>query len=511
MLSAYKSSMKQVRIKSASFLALVFLLVLTTGCGGSAKQSAVTPAGNGDPGNPVVFSLPPSTPLQVRVGDDPSEQILSCDLNITSITLKNSNDPSVAADLLFNPSSIEFTRLAQTFEPIGLLDTPQGTYDEVEIRIAGATVAYLDAGGRIRKQTVNSSLVNVVKPSRPVVIGDIPTILDIDVDISKTVQLAVAINQIKLSGPVVTVSQNNIDGPGGAPSGVHGTRTYQQARPSSGQLSSQTGDIERLVGVASQVQADQFTLTTGTAQLPLQIYFDGNSAFENVSQATLEGMLVEVEGWTQSDGTIYGNEVEGVFPATGSEVEGILVGTSGALRVVPQDAVGNGASTSLIGTEVSTVLNTGVTYTLNSGDEDLAGIPVTFDAKHIFPGQRAELESSTGLVKSGNQMRIQPYNVELLHQTFSGTVTNYTIGSTWMPEFDLVLSNNSYLGILNRGTRTVHVYQRSTTDLTSLTSDVQDGSSLTVRGFLFCADSNDTPGGTPLHFGLVASSMTDLQ
>jgi hypothetical protein len=513
MFSDQKYSSKGVGIKAAWVLALPVLLLLTTGCGGSAKQSTGTPAGNGDPGIPIVFSVPPSvtTPLQVRLGGDPSEQILSCDLNITSITLKSSADPSVAADLLFNPNTIEFTRLAQTLEPIGLLDTAQGTYDQVEIKIAGATVAYLDAAGRTRTQTVSTSLTTLVTPDRPIVIGDIPTILNIDIDLSKTVQLAVVSNKITLKGPVVTVNQMNIAGPGGLPSSTHSARTYTHATPSSGQLTSQNGGVERLTGVASEIQADEFTLTTGTAQLPLQVHFDGNSTFENVSPTSLDGALVEVEGWTQPDGSIYGDEVEGLSPGTGTEVEGFLVGSSASLRVVAQDAIGTGASTSLIGTEVSAMLNTGVNYAVNSGDEDLAGLPVTFDGKHVFPGQRVEVESYTGLVKSANQMQIQPYEVELLHQTVSGTVSNYTIGSTWMPEFDLTLSSNSYLRILNRGTGTVHVYQRSTTDLSRLTSDIQDGSPLTVRGFLFCADSNDTPRGRPLQFELVASSVTDLQ
>ena len=513
MFSDHKYGLKAMSIEAAWLVALEFLLLLTVGCGGSAKPSTGTPAGNGDPGIPIVFSLPPSptTPLQVRVGDDPSEQILSCNLNITSITLKSSTDPSVAADLLFSPSTIEFTRLAQTLEPIGLVDTPQGTYDQVEIKIAGATVAYLDAAGRSRRQTVSASLTTVATPKRPVVIGDIPTILDIDVNLSKTVQLAPVSNKITLTGPVVTVSQNNIAGPGGLPSSVRRARGYTQITPSSGQLSSQNGGVERLVGIASETQADEFTLTTGTAQLPLQVHFDGNSVFENGSPTNLDGMLVEVEGWTQPDGSIYGNEVEGISPNTGAEVEGFLVGGIGSLSVVPQDAIGNGARTSLIGTEVNTILNSGVTYAVNSGDEDLVGLPVIFDEKHIFPGQRVELESYTGLVRVANQMRIQPYQVELLHQTVNGTVSNYTIGSTWMPEFDLTLSSNSYLDILNRGTGTVHVYQRSTTDLSLLTSDIQDGSPLTIRGFLFCVDSNDSSNGTPRHFELVASSVTDLR
>ena len=510
MSSVYKYDLETLRIKAGSLLSVLVLLILTTGCGG-APQSTGTLIGDGGPGIPITYSFPPSTPSQVRIGDDPSEQILSCDLNITSIELKSSADPTVNAELIQAPTQIEVTRLARMFEPIGLLDTPQGTYDQAEIKISGATVAYLDVVGRTRKQTVNTSLSTLVKMDRPIVIGDIPTILVIDVDVSKTVQLAVIANQITLKGPVVTVTQNNISGPGGPPSSVHSARSYRQGTPSSGQLSSLNGGVERLVGVASQVQADQFTVTIGTAQLPLQVHFDGNSVFENISTTTLDGTLVEVEGWTQPDGSIYGDEIEGLSPGTGAEVEGFLVGKSDSLVLVPQDAIGNGASTSLIGTEISILADTGIRYAVSSGDEDLAGLPVTFDAKHAFPGQRVELESYTGLVKSGKLTGIQPYQVELLHQTVSGTVSNYTIGSTWMPEFDLTLSSNSYLRILNRGTTMVHVYQRSTTDLAALASDIQDGSTLTVRGFLFSATSNDITGGTPIDFRLVASSITDVQ
>jgi len=74
MFSDHKYGLKAMSIEAAWLVALEFLLLLTVGCGGSAKPSTGTPAGNGDPGIPIVFSLPPSptTPLQVRVGDDPS-------------------------------------------------------------------------------------------------------------------------------------------------------------------------------------------------------------------------------------------------------------------------------------------------------------------------------------------------------------------------------------------------------------------------------------------------------
>jgi hypothetical protein len=161
----------------------------------------------------------------------------------------------------------------------------------------------------------------------------------------------------------------------------------------------------------------------------------------------------------------------------------------------------------LVGAKISVVLDS-ASYGINLGNEDMGGLPVLFDESHIAAGQRIEVESDQGLQAdwAGNAAQIQPFMVELLRQSVKGTVQNYQAGTGGTAEFDLVLSKGSYLGVVNVGTDTVHVYQRSTTQASG---GIQNGQNVTVRGFLFCTDSTDSiPPGTTLHFAMVASSIS---
>jgi hypothetical protein len=172
-------------------------------------------------------------------------------------------------------------------------------------------------------------------------------------------------------------------------------------------------------------------------------------------------------------------------------------------------------ASNLVGSSVTAKLDGAVSYSVNVGDDDMTGLMLVFDQDHVFGGQRVELESATGLIKSGTKgilPQIQPYKAELLHQTLSGTISNYAIGASGMPEFDLQLSRDSYLAIENSGTTSVHVYQRSTSDTSQLNNTaIEDGKSITVRGFLYGVDDNrNVTSGVPLHFAMVATSFSKL-
>jgi hypothetical protein len=487
--------------------AVVSLAWLMAACGGSA-QAPVPLVGGNDPGT---YSFLNTTALQVRVGSEPAERVVACQLQVASIQLKSAADSSMVTDLVSGPVTLEFDRLAATFEPLGVIDATDGTYDQLEVRIDAATVTYLDANGATRQQSIKTPVVGLATLNQAVAIGDIPTILDIDVDLAQSVHVDLASNQVTLSDLVITASQNNIAGQNGLPSNAHRSRGATAKSPFSDPLSPENGAVERLVGTATKVSANQFTLITGTAQLPLQIQFDENTVLENVSPATLDGMIIEIEGWTLNTGAIYASELEGLFPDTGIEVEGILYAHSapGLFLVVPQDGIGAQMSLAMVGQPLSAGLTSDVKYSVSSGGEDMAGLNLPFDATHVFPGQRLELESTTGIIPGGDPAALQPYGAELMRQALNGTVANYMVGDSGMPEFDLVLNSDSYLAVLNQGTGTVHVYQTSTTDLSRLNgAEIQDGKAITIRGFLFCRDSNDVPSGTPLHFALIASAVT---
>ena len=294
--------------------------------------------------------------------------------------------------------------------------------------------------------------------------------------------------------------------PGPSPSGIH-------ARPKTQAMSaSNSGQVERLVGQVVQVDGDfgQLSLQLGQSGSVLVLSFDGNTMFDNASPDTVNGMLVEVEGRARTDGTLYASAVETLFPDTGVEAEGMLAGTNapGLLNMVAEDGTGASMTSALVGTTLGVVVDDSTGYGIHLGNEDMGGLPVLFDAGHIAAGQRIEIDSDFALQPdyAGNPAQAQPYMVELLRQTLQGTVQNYQPGESGAAEFDLVLTPSSYLGIMNAGTGTVHVYQRYTTQATI---GIQDGMNLSVRGFLFCTDETDNvPPGTTLHFAMVASSIT---
>jgi hypothetical protein len=417
----------------------------------------------------------------------------------------------LTANLIGDPISVEFSRLAGTFEPIAFLYPGQGTYDQLDLRLTEADVAYLDASGAIRRQVIPLSQETLLSLNPEVVVGDIPTLLDINFDLAQTVHVDLQSNNVAIGEPVIVTLQSNIAGEVGLPSDVR--RGRGSIRASSDFLSPDNGGVERLVGIATQVSSSEFTLISGTAQLPLQVEFDNNTVLKQVSPETLDGMIVELEGLTQTSGTLYARELEGLFPATGAEVEGLLYSHSGpeVFTMAPQDGVGMGVDASLSGQLLPVAMSSGMSYSVPWAQEELMGLDLPFDPAHVFPGQRVEFQGSTGLTVGG-ETALQPYKVELLPQAVTGTMANYAFGETGLPEFDLVLDGDSYVGIMNSGARSVHVYQSSMTNLSRLNgATIENGRVATIRGFLFCADCSSVPTGTPLHLAMVARSVAQLQ
>ena len=490
---------------SRTFLAvacLMGLLLLSPGCGGAGASLAKNPGGGGG----VVFSSP-LTPFQVWVGAEPTDRILSCRLEVTSLKLKNSQDLNATADLLGTPSDMELTRVEATFSPVAVPEVPPSSFDQLEMVVTGARVTYLDANGVVQEKDVVSDQTSLLRLNPVVTVGDNPTMLSIAVDVNQTVQVDPVNNLVTLNTPVLSATQTDItSAPGPSPSGIH-------ARPKTQAMSaSNSGQVERLVGQVVQVDGDfgQLSLQLGQSGSVLVLSFDGNTMFDNASPDTVNGMLVEVEGRARTDGTLYASAVETLFPDTGVEAEGMLAGTNapGLLNMVAEDGTGASMTSALVGTTLGVVVDDSTGYGIHLGNEDMGGLPVLFDAGHIAAGQRIEIDSDSALQpgKGNNSMQAQPYMVELLRQTLQGTVQNYQPGESGAAEFDLVLTPSSYLGIMNAGTGTVHVYQRYTTQATI---GIQDGMNLSVRGFLFCTDETDNvPPGTTLHFAMVASSIT---
>jgi len=480
------------------------LLLFATGCGGAGSQTLMGPSPT-----PLSDPPPPSTPTEVRLGSIPADRIVSFELKVSSMGLKRSIGEDVA--LLPNPSNLELTRVGSTTEIIAVPYVEQASYNQLEMTVSGAHVTYLDSNGSPREKDISANLTSTFSFDPALLVGTTPTQLEVVVDIPQSVELILASDPaddvVNLHTPVITINQGGLVAP---PSSVRGANGVKASN-------SQRGRVDRAVGDVIAVWTDNgltyFALNLGQTGATLNFQYDVFTVFENVTPDTLDGMLVEVQGGTLGNGALFAEEVEALFPATGAEVEGTLSGRnpSGKLHLVPQDGIGAGMTTALVGTKVSSDMS-GASYAYHAGDIDMTDLTVVFDASHIFLGQRVEAESSAGLQPDGegNNALITPDKVELLQQSLNGTVINYQEGA--MPgsaSFDLALPADSYLRIMNPGTSVVHVSQVWTTWLNGFSNGIQNGGSVSVRGLLFCDDTNDVPPGTPLHFVMVASSITE--
>jgi hypothetical protein len=441
--------------------------------------------------------------MQIWVGAQPGDRILSLRLQVTSVQLKKSSDSSATNDLLY-ASDMELTRLAATYTPVAVAGVTPNTFDQLQMAVSGARVTYLDANGAVQEKNVIADQTSVLTLNPVVTVGDIPTMLSIVVDVNQTVQVDPVNNLVTLNAPVVSVVQSDIPSSGGgAPASVKPVGKATAA------FGANQGQIERLIGQVVDATSDSIILQLGQSGLTLSLRTDGNTMFDNSSPDTVNGMLVKVQGRAMTDGTLYASSVEGLFPDSGMLAEGMLGGTnpSGTLKLVAGDGMGAGMTPDVVGATISVASDQGPGYMVDLGSADMNGLPLLFDETHIAAGQRIEVRSDFGLQADpdGNAAQAQPYLVELLYQTLQGTVQNYQAGDNGAAEFDLLLTKGSSLVLMN-GYGTVHIYQRYTTHASGA---IADGMDVNVRGLLFCTDATDSvPPGTPLHFAMVAAAIS---
>ena len=497
------------KMKFLSLLAVLAVAWTMGGCGGASTSAVRSGSGSkvGSSGGP----LSSTTTVLLQMGDNPSSsdgQTVVFHLAVTSVTLIDSISGNSAE--LLRDGAVEVVHNASVTEPVAEVSVMQGTYDTVVIEYSGSTVTSLQQDGTpVVQNLIPPSSETIDMSQSPITIGTDPTILNVNVDVPASLggaQIAgrkpsskyKALASGTMTSPAVTVSQVAI--------------------PSSGQEQPETGEIDRVIGEVTAVNGNAMTISVGESPQTLTFMTSSDpsvTVFENVSLATALNTTVEVAGSTQPDGTLFADEVEGLESETGADVEALLSGynPSGTMYAVLRDGIGAGVTPDLIGQKI-TVDGT-PSYAIHTGLLDLTGLPLTFDADHIFPGQAIEGDSASPLSLSdpdGNAGLITPFKIELEPQTISGTVLNYTAGSGNTATFDLALptDGSSYLQVLNNGIAPVHIYQLSNTNLLNLSGPITNGQVVQVHGLLFCGDSNHGhPSGVNFTMAAVRVSDTD--
>jgi hypothetical protein len=145
--------------------AVLETVVAGLGCGGAATSAPNQPQGM----------------VQVRLGSEPNDRILSLSLTVNSLQATNSAGRSVA--LLSAPITFEFTSRAVITDPVTSLDIDQGTYSALVFPDMTGEVVFYDFNGQPVTQSFN---VPAQTFSMPFVVGADPQVLNVFLDLSQS-------------------------------------------------------------------------------------------------------------------------------------------------------------------------------------------------------------------------------------------------------------------------------------------------------------------------------------
>jgi len=191
--------------------------------------------------------------------------------------------------------------------------------------------------------------------------------------------------------------------------------------------------------------------------------------------------------------------------------EGMVGGVTGSpatqIGMVVQNGSGQGMMSSFLANNATVNLTSSTSFNIDTDDMDMSNLPFapTFDASHMYPGERVRCISNSAMGSGGGGMggmggggmmgNMNASECDLVQQGLSGTVSNYS-SSGGQATFTLTLAADSYFDIMT-GATTITVHQQPGTQLLGLTS-IANGQTVQVRGLIF--DNNGV-------FDLVASRI----
>jgi len=494
------------------FAVLLFSIVAGTGCGKSGNQDPLQLGGNPGPlGSPT-----PST-IQLRMGSEPSDRVISLSLTLNSLQARNSGSTNNLIDLLTDPVTVEFAHSAIITEPVSIRDIYQDTYSALVFpEMTGSITFYDDSGQKV----VQAITVPAQTVPYQFVLGKDPMVLNVWVDIQKSFTIGATANRRRKASRY----QSSAGMVGVNPLIV--SAQSQTPNPSVGQPES--GSITFLVGTVSSVDLVNQKIALQPASgdaITVSYSSSGLNAtdFEECTPATVTGMLVEMAGVTQSDGSVLATEVEAAGLPTDSQLYGVFSGynPSGLFAMVVEGGNGVNVNSALVGKSIS-VDWINDDYGVNDGGLiDMTNTDLHFDESYVYPGQFVEVEWDTLVVPDTdvcsldgtpcNAGYIQPSMIELQQQTITGTVSGLNYNPlTQTGSFTLTPSSNAAIRIQNPGL-TITVNQIPQTYLRGLSSGFNNGSTVNVRGLLFATTPN---GGyipsvsSPVDFVLVAGRIS---
>jgi uncharacterized protein DUF5666 len=344
--------------------------LVSNGCGYSSNSS-------GYGANPIT----PGTVTYnetLNTGDSFNDQILRFKLTVSSFTLTGMSPTATTGNLLSQPAQIEFVHQAAAFEPLALANIPAGTYTAATFTVSNPNVVVLNSSGSPGSVTANLTAPTVTvnfSPAITIMSTSIST-LNFDLDLAGSVTL----NGSPATSATVNPKFNVTTSPIGA----------------SANQDVSSGDIEDLHGTLMSISNSSFTLQTSQAAIPFLVsastgYGGGSSQLSGFNV----GDLVEVDGYTNSDGTKLASRITKDGGSTGQEVEGIIATVTGspATDLMIADQL-NSVSSATPPTTVDVAINATTTFSVRPDKLNIISMPA-FDATRIGKGQRVEADGAT--------------------------------------------------------------------------------------------------------------------
>ncbi|HZP17598.1 MAG TPA: DUF5666 domain-containing protein, partial [Terriglobales bacterium] len=410
-------------------LASLASLTLALACGGGSSQSTSPP--------------PPAsnTAAQLRIGDAASDRIIDFEVTIASpVTITGSGGN---LQLTLSSNRLELTHASAKMEPLAVLNVPQGTYTGASLTVSNPELTFLDNSGIPHKLQGNASQTLTPTFSPALTIGATPMVVSIDVNVANS---------------VTTDASGNVTGFNFTASSFTFT-----AKPvaAAAQQEDDDGELEDVAGLVTSVSGNNFTMNVGQSGAQLTFATDNTTQFSDglTNVASALNQIVKVEGNTRPDGTLFASEVEGIENQNGAELEGLITSVTGnpatALAVTAQDGIGSGMDDTKVGAGFTAdVSGAQGQFKVDLGNVDtsgLGGIPGSpnfpFDASTVKAGQRVEVETTSAIPAAGGTVVAD--KVKLQQQAVTGTVANFTPGSSGAATFDLTLPADSYLTLLS--------------------------------------------------------------
>lgn len=452
-----------LRTVAVATLATVLTAALAA-CGGSNGTSTTQP--------PVTAQ---KTPVQVNIGDSPSDWMLAFSMNISSMSLTGSNG---SATVVSSSVPIEMMHLMGTMQPLNMVSAPQGTYTGASITIGSATVMYMDPTTKSAVQkTISGPISATVTFGTPVTVGSTPMAMGFDLDLSKSVTMDSGGNMTM--NPVFHVT-----------SGMQG---------SGNPMDPANGGIQEMMGAVSSVSGTSFSMTSMQAAQSFTFSTNSATVFDGTTMSGMgNGMLLIVDASLQPDGTLMATKVQSMMGSAGVMGGGVITAVTGqpatALTMVMQNGAGAGMMSSAFAAGVTVTLNGSTTFEIDTDNIDMSSLPFTpvFDASNIYPGQSVMPISSSsmmsggmggGMMGGGNMAgTITATNVELEPQGISGTVAT-AITSGAQTSFTMSLPAGCAFTTLT-GATSLTIYQQPKTIMAG-GSSIASGSTVHAFGLLF--------------------------